>query len=114
MGQQAHQALGQFDQPGRGAIHAIALLGLAPGRGLDLGMLVAGDHRPPAAHEIEVFAAIGVPQPAALGAREELRIARRQAAGSQVAIHSAGNDPGGAAAQPGILKADAGARIYYR
>ena len=81
---------------------------LPPRRGVDDGMAVAEHDRPPAAHEVEIFAAVDVPEMAALAAREELRIAGRQTAGTHVAVHAAGHDTGGAVAQASIDRAEFG------
>ena len=67
--------------------------GLRLGRRLNLGMAMAEQHRPPAAHEIDIFASVDVAHPAAFGGGEELRIAFRKPRGVQMAPHAAGNDP---------------------
>lgn len=94
-----HQALGQFDEARSGAIQAIAQRGLARRGGLDLGVVVAQQVGTPAAHEVDELAAVDIPQAAAAATLEELRVARRQTRGIQVAGHAARNDAGGTLAQ---------------
>jgi hypothetical protein len=91
MRHQTDQPLRQFDHALGRAIEAVALLHL-PARGLvDFGVTMAEDHGTPATHEIEIFAAVDVPEMAALAAREKLRIAFGQTGGPHVAVHAAGH-----------------------
>ena len=73
---------------------------------IDGGVAMAEHDRPPAAHEIEIFAAVDIPEMTALAAREKLRIARGQAVGPHVAVHAAGHDLIGALTQALIDGAD--------
>jgi len=93
---------GELDHDLAGAVEQVALLALPPRRRLDLGMAVAEHDGTPAAHEIDVFVAIDVPDAAALAAGEELRIALRQVGGVLVPPHAARHDATSAFAQAGV------------
>ena len=92
MGDEADQPLGQFDQPRGRAIQAVALGKLPPHGFVHGGVTMAQHDRPPAAHEVEIFPAVRIPDVTALAAFKELRVAGRQGRGSHVTVHAAGND----------------------
>jgi hypothetical protein len=94
-----HQAFGQFDETRGGAVQAIAQCGLARCGGFDLGVVVAQQVGAPAAHEVDELTSVDIPQSAAAATLEELRVAGRQARGTQVAGHAARDDTGGTLAQ---------------
>src|SRR5260370_23870991 len=106
MRHQSDQSLRQFNHALGRTIQAVALLHL-PARGLiDVGMTMPEDDRTPAAHEIEIFAAVDVPEVTALGAREKLRIARRQAGCPHMSVHAAGHDLKSASTQALVQTCD--------
>ena len=82
----------KLDHGFRRAVHAVPEPRLPLRGGLDFGMVMAEQVRPPAAHEIEIGAAIDIPQAAALRPLEELRIAFGQAIGVKMPPHAAWND----------------------
>ena len=86
------EILGEIHHDLAGTVEAVAKIGLRPRRRLDLGMPVAEQHRPPAAHEIDVFAPVDVAHAAAFRGRKELRIAFRQPRRVEMPPHPAGHD----------------------
>src|SRR5438477_4982224 len=67
------QKLGELDDPRRWAVLAIAERLLARRCRIHLGMTMAQDDRPIAAHEVDVLVAIDVEEPATPSALQELR-----------------------------------------
>ena len=98
----ATSASASSTKSGVGPLRQVAQRTLPRGGGFHLGVVVAQQVGPPAAHEVDELAAIHVPQPAALGALKELRVAGRQVRGVQVAGHAAGGHAAGAGAQGGV------------
>ena len=99
----ADQFLGKLDETLRRSGQHVAQRALRGGGFLDLAVAVAQHHRAVGAHEVDIGVAVDVPQGGAFGAREELRIARRQARHVEVAVHAAGNDLPGTCPQSGIV-----------
>ncbi len=89
-------ALGELDLERAGRAEAQAARRGFDHRADDLGMRVAGDHRPPRADIVDVALAVDVDQARALGARDERRRAADRLEGAHRRIDSAGNDPRGA------------------
>ena len=63
-----HEILGEIDHDFAGTVEAVAAIGLRARCRLDLRMAVTEQHRPPAAHEINVFAPVDVADAATFGA----------------------------------------------
>ena len=111
---QADQALSQFDHAFGGTVQAVALLHLPSRRRIDGGMAMPEHDRSPAAHEVEIFATVDVPEVTTFAAGEELRISLGQAARPHVAIHAAGHDQVGAMTQALIDGAERGCHQFSR
>ena len=90
-----HEILRKIHHDLTGAVEAVAQHGLRTGRRLNFGMPVAEQNRPPAAHEIDIFAPVDVAHTASLRRGEKLRIAFGQPRRVQMTPHPAGNDPAG-------------------
>ncbi len=86
------QGLGELDQDRRRAVHAVAERGLRAGSALDRLVPVAEHDRTPGAHHVDEAPAIGVLEPAAFRAGEELRVSIRQPRGVQMAPKAARDD----------------------
>src|SRR5690606_26858540 len=76
--------------------------GLPRRRLLDPRVAVAQHDRPPAAHEVDVRATVGVPLPASFGTFEELGVAGGEDGRVEVSVHAAGDDLGGPGAGFGV------------
>jgi hypothetical protein len=61
-----------------------------------LGVMMTQHNRPVAAHEVDVFVAVDVPDACAVAPRHELREAFWHPSGALMAIHSVGDDGAGA------------------
>ena len=68
----------------------------------------------PTTHEVEIFAAVDIPEVTTFAAGEELRISLGQPAGPHVAIHAAGHDQVGAITQTVIDGAERGCHQFSR
>ena len=85
------EIFGQIHHDLAGAVQTIAERSLRLGRRLHFGVAMAEQHRPPAAHEVDIFAPVDVPHPASLGGGEELRITFRQPRSVEMSPHAAGH-----------------------
>jgi hypothetical protein len=56
-------------------------------------MAMAEQHRPPAAHEVDIFASVDIANAASVGGCKKLRVTFRKPRRVQVTPHPAGNDP---------------------
>ena len=108
VGDGVDEQLGQLDERRARPVQAVALGQLRLVGGVDAGVLVAEDHRPPGAHEVEVAVAVDVPQPGALPAGEELRVVRRERRPVEVPVHAPGDHPGGTGGQRPVHVAGTG------
>jgi hypothetical protein len=96
------QKLGQFNELFGGAVAGIHHVHLGQRGRVNLGLVVAEQVGTPGAHEVEIFVAVGIPDAASLGTREELRVAGRNGAGGHVAPHPVGDDLRSARAERGV------------
>ena len=88
-----YEALGQIDDEPRGTIRDVQPVALRVRGGANARVAVAGDHRTERAHEVDVLVAVRVPEPAALGPFEVLRIPRMQkTVGGHVPVHATRDD----------------------
>src|SRR5690606_38777293 len=101
-GDRVDQQLGQLHHDRAGAVEAVAERGLPRRRLLDPRVAVAQHDRPPAAHEVDVRATVGVPLPASFGTFEELGVAGGEDGRVEVSVHAAGDDLGGPGAEFGV------------
>ncbi len=95
---QADQALSQFDHAFGGTVQAVALLHLPSRSRIDGRMAMPEHDRSPATHEVQIFAAVDVPDVTTFATGEELRIPRGQPPRTHVPVHAAGHDQVGEAA----------------
>ena len=92
MREHVDQELGKPDHDFSGTVHDVSLSQLLERGLVDFRVVIAEDRGSPAAHEIDIFVSVDVPELRTLGASEELRIAVRQVLGVHVSPHAARHD----------------------
>jgi hypothetical protein len=102
MWQHGDEVFGEFHHDLPRAIEAISFGSLRLSRRLNFGMPMAKHNRPPAAHEIDIFAPIDVAHAATFRGGKELRITFREPRSVEMAPHAAWNHQLRPCAQQGI------------
>lgn len=98
-----HHLLRQLHQHLAGTVGDAHACALGAGGSVCLRVAVAQDHRAERAHEVEIFVAVHITKPGALGFGEELREPLGQARRVHVAPHAARNDPASALSERDIF-----------
>jgi hypothetical protein len=107
VGHLVHEHLAELHHQGRRPVQDVAHGRLRRDRLLDARVAVPEQDRSPRAHQVDVLVAVHVPDTAALTARVELRVLRREERGVEMPVHPAGHHPRGALAQRGVQCANA-------